>query len=260
MAQPMTPILVRSSSAATTVTSTSSPSRSIRDTPTTPRKSSQLNFTLTSLGESLRETFMSSNKAIPRQSSPKRASLTENHTTTHNKQHVSFASTANEIQELEERPPEKPWRDRPPGPMDTREWRQRGKEMVEYIAEYMDTIENRRVTPNIEPGYLKPLLPESAPFKPEKWDHIIEDVEKYIMPGVTHWQHPRFHAYFPAGNAYPSILADMLSDAVGCIGFSWAASPACTELEVIMLDWVGKYSNLLIRRLKCYPLVHLFPI
>jgi aromatic-L-amino-acid decarboxylase len=201
---------------------------------------------------------MSSNKAIPRQSSPKRTSLTENHTPTHNKQHVSFASTTNKIEER--RPPEKPWRDRPPGPMGTPEWRQRGKDMVEYIAEYMDTIGKRRVTPNIEPGYLKPLLPESAPFKPEKWDQIMEDVEKYIMPGVTHWQHPRFHAYFPAGNAYPSILADMLSDAVGCIGFSWAASPACTELEVIMLDWVGKYSNPLTKQLKCYPFVHLFSI
>ncbi|KAJ8972567.1 hypothetical protein NQ317_017917, partial [Molorchus minor] len=60
------------------------------------------------------------------------------------------------------------------------------------------------------------------------------------MPGVTHWQHPRFHAYFPSGNSFPSILGDMLSDAIGCIGFSWAASPACTELETIVLDWLGK--------------------
>ena len=60
------------------------------------------------------------------------------------------------------------------------------------------------------------------------------------MPGVTHWQHPRFHAYFPAGNSFPSILGDMLGDGIGCIGFSWAASPACTELETIVLDWLGK--------------------
>ena len=61
---------------------------------------------------------------------------------------------------------------------------------------------------------------------------------------VTHWQHPRFHAYFPAGNSYPSILGDMLGDAIGCVGFSWAASPACTELETIVLDWLGKMINL----------------
>ncbi|KAL1463194.1 hypothetical protein WDU94_014971 [Cyamophila willieti] len=68
----------------------------------------------------------------------------------------------------------------------------------------------------------------------------MKDVEEKIMPGVTHWQHPRFHAYFPSGNSYPSLLADMLSDAIGCIGFSWAASPSCTELETIVLDWLGK--------------------
>lgn len=79
-----------------------------------------------------------------------------------------------------------------------------------------------------------------APQEPEDWDQIMLDVEDKIMPGVTHWQHPRFHAYFPAGNSFPSILGDMLGDGIGCIGFSWAASPACTELETIVLDWLGK--------------------
>ncbi|KAH7957123.1 hypothetical protein HPB52_015583 [Rhipicephalus sanguineus] len=128
--------------------------------------------------------------------------------------------------------------------MDSVEFRRRGQEMVEYIARYMETIGDRRVTPQCEPGYLKELLPERAPEQPEDWDKIMADVERFIMPGVTHWQHPHFHAYFPAGNSYPSILADMLSDGIGCVGFSWAASPACTELEVIMLDWVGKMINL----------------
>ncbi len=64
------------------------------------------------------------------------------------------------------------------------------------------------------------------------------------MPGVTHWQHPAFHAYFPAGNSYPSILGDMLSSGLGIIGFSWASSPACTELETIVLHWLGKMSGL----------------
>ncbi|XP_014291341.1 aromatic-L-amino-acid decarboxylase [Halyomorpha halys] len=124
--------------------------------------------------------------------------------------------------------------------MDREEFRLRGKEMVDYMCEYMSTIEERRVTPSVEPGYLRPLLPSSAPIEPESWDTIMLDIEKYIMPGVTHWQHPRFHAYFPSGNSYPSILGDMLSDIIGCIGFSWAASPACTELETIVLDWLGK--------------------
>ena len=105
--------------------------------------------------------------------------------------------------------------------MDSNEWRRRGKEMVDFIADYLDTIGSRRVTPKVEPGYLKKLLPDSAPFKSESWDSIMDDFESKIMPGVVHWQHPRFHAYFPAGNAYPSILADMVTDGIGCIGFSW---------------------------------------
>ncbi|KAJ8941390.1 hypothetical protein NQ318_011827 [Aromia moschata] len=124
--------------------------------------------------------------------------------------------------------------------MDCDEFRCRGKEMIEYICNYLENIESRRVTPNIEPGYLRKVLPEEAPENPEDWDNIMTDVESKIMPGVTHWQHPRFHAYFPSGNSFPSILGDMLSDAIGCIGFSWAASPACTELEAIVLDWLGK--------------------
>ena len=71
----------------------------------------------------------------------------------------------------------------------------------------------------------------------------LNDLHDYgvLLLQMTHWQHPRFHAYFPAGNSYPSILGDMLSDAIGCVGFSWAASPACTELEAIVLDWLGNY-------------------
>ncbi|CAG0896050.1 unnamed protein product [Darwinula stevensoni] len=124
--------------------------------------------------------------------------------------------------------------------MNEAEFRKRGKEMVDYIASYMACIGSRRVTPAIEPGYLRALIPSRPPERAEPWEQIMDDVEKKILIGVTHWQHPRFHAYFPAGNSYPSILADMLSDGIGCVGFSWAASPACTELETIVLDWVGR--------------------
>jgi len=116
--------------------------------------------------------------------------------------------------------------------------------MVDYIVNYLEDIETRRVTPAIEPGYLSHLIPDSPPQKSEPWENIMQDVEDKIMVGMTHWQHPRFHAYFPAGNSYPSILADMLSDAIGCVGFSWAAGPACTELETIVLDWLGKMIGL----------------
>jgi len=128
--------------------------------------------------------------------------------------------------------------------MDVKEFRQRGREMVDYIAEYMETVSDRRVTPDVEPGYLRDLIPQTAPAEGESWEQIMGDVETKIMPGVTHWQHPRFHAYFPSGNSFPSILGDMLSDGIGCIGFSWAASPVCTELETIVLDWLGRMIGL----------------
>ena len=111
----------------------------------------------------------------------------------------------------------------------------------------------RRVTPEVEPGYLGPMLSANAPETGEPWEDIMKDVERTILPGVTHWQHPRFHAYFPAGNSYPSILADLLSTGLGIVGFSWAASPACTELEPIMLDWLGRMMSLPVAFLSVNP-------
>lgn len=110
--------------------------------------------------------------------------------------------------------------------MDAEEFRVRGKEMVDYICTYMNTLRKRRVTPSVEPGYLRNALPSEAPMYPEPWDNVMSDIESKIMPGVTHWQHPHFHAYFPAGNGYPSILGDMLSSGIGCIGFSWVIMPS----------------------------------
>uniref|UniRef100_A0AAY4DMS7 Aromatic-L-amino-acid decarboxylase n=1 Tax=Denticeps clupeoides TaxID=299321 RepID=A0AAY4DMS7_9TELE len=128
--------------------------------------------------------------------------------------------------------------------MDAAEFRRRGKEMVDYIADYMETIERRQVYPDVQPGYLRPLIPEEAPEAPETYEDVVKDIERVIMPGVTHWHSPYFYAYFPTANSYPAMLADMLSGAIGCIGFSWAASPACTELETVMLDWLGKMLKL----------------
>lgn len=116
--------------------------------------------------------------------------------------------------------------------------------MVDYIADYIDGIEGRQVYPDVEPGYLRPLIPTSAPQEPDKYEDIMRDIEKIIMPGVTHWHSPHFFAYFPTASSYPAMLADMLSGAIGCIGFSWAASPACTELETVMMDWLGKMLQL----------------
>lgn len=128
--------------------------------------------------------------------------------------------------------------------MDSEEFRQRGKEMVDFIADYLENIKDRKVTSAVEPGYLKKLVPSNPPQDGEKWPDIMKDIKEKIMPGITHWQHPNFHAYFPAGNSYPSLLGDMLSSGLGINGFSWATSPACTELETIIMNWIGCMSGL----------------
>lgn len=96
-----------------------------------------------------------------------------------------------------------------------------GKEMVDYIADYLENIRSRRVYPMVSPGYLRSMLPPSAPLEGESWENIFGDVEKCIMPGVTHWQSPHMHAYFPALNSPASLLGDMLADAINCLGFTW---------------------------------------
>ncbi|XP_074841579.1 aromatic-L-amino-acid decarboxylase [Carettochelys insculpta] len=128
--------------------------------------------------------------------------------------------------------------------MDAAEFRKRGKEMVDYIADYYEQLENRQVYPDVEPGYLRPLIPDAAPQEPESFEDVLKDIGRIIMPGVTHWHSPYFFAYFPTASSFPGLLADMLSGGIGCVGFSWAASPACTELETVMLDWLGKMINL----------------
>ncbi|XP_025833648.1 aromatic-L-amino-acid decarboxylase isoform X2 [Agrilus planipennis] len=128
--------------------------------------------------------------------------------------------------------------------MEASEFKDFAKAMIDYAADYLENIRDRRVLPTVEPGYLRPLIPDGPPSTPEKWQDVLNDVERVIMPGVTHWHSPRFHAYFPTANSYPAIVADILSGAIACIGFTWIASPACTELEVVMLDWLGKMLDL----------------
>ncbi|KAG7201287.1 hypothetical protein KM043_004065 [Ampulex compressa] len=130
------------------------------------------------------------------------------------------------------------------GSMNLEEYRKHGKEMVDYIADYLENIRSRRVYPAVSPGYLRNVLPASAPVDGEAWDDIFADIERCIMPGVTHWQSPHMHAYFPALNSPASMLADMLADAINCLGFTWASSPACTELETIVMNWLGKMIGL----------------
>ena len=118
------------------------------------------------------------------------------------------------------------------------EFRRHGHEVVDWIADYYAGIESYPVLSRVEPGQLRASLPSHPPAKGEPFDTILGDVEKLILPGITHWQSPNFFAFFPANASGPAILGDLLSSGFGVQGMLWATSPACTELETHVLDWL----------------------
>jgi histidine decarboxylase len=113
--------------------------------------------------------------------------------------------------------------------------------MVDYIADYLENIRERRVFPNVQPGYLRLLLPEAAPLDGEDWPAIFMDIERAIMPGITHWQSPHMHAYFPALNSFPSLLGDMLADAINCLGFTWVGANYSLKRRILFSTFSSSY-------------------
>src|SRR5262249_49057131 len=118
------------------------------------------------------------------------------------------------------------------------EFRKHGKELVDWIADYFAHIEKLPVLSQVDPGGLRAALPAHPPQQGESFDAVMADFERLILPGITHWQSPNFFAYFPSNNSFPSILGEMLSAGLGVQGMLWATSPACTELETHVLDWL----------------------
>ncbi|KAM3326030.1 tyrosine decarboxylase 2 isoform X1 [Capsicum chacoense] len=125
-------------------------------------------------------------------------------------------------------------------PMDAEQLREYGHKMVDFIADYYKNIETLPVLSQVEPGYLRKLLPETAPAHSETLQNVLEDVQTKILPGVTHWQSPDYFAYFPSNSSVAGFLGEMLSAGINMVGFSWITSPAATELEMIVLDWLAK--------------------
>ena len=115
---------------------------------------------------------------------------------------------------------------------------------AQEIEQYYSNMSSRNVLPSISPGYLRKLLPTSAPEHGEAWEDIQQDIERTIMPGVTHWQHPKFMAFFPATTSYPSMLGEMWSSALSSPAFNWICSPVVTELETVVLDWFAEIVGL----------------
>ncbi|KAH6668578.1 pyridoxal phosphate-dependent transferase [Plectosphaerella plurivora] len=124
--------------------------------------------------------------------------------------------------------------------MDSNQFKEAAKASIDDIAAYYDTIEDRKVLPDVQPGYLRALLPSTAPEDPEPWSAIHSDVTSKILPGITHWQSPNFMAFFPCSGSYPAMVAELYSNAFNGAHFNWICSPAVTELETIVLDWLAK--------------------
>jgi aromatic-L-amino-acid decarboxylase len=122
--------------------------------------------------------------------------------------------------------------------MTPEEFRRQGHAAVDWIARYMEEIESRPVLSQVRPGEVRAQLPAHPPAEGESFDDVLRDLDEIILPGVTHWQSPGFFAYFPANASGPAILGDLISSGLGVQGMLWATSPACTELETHVLDWL----------------------
>jgi aromatic-L-amino-acid decarboxylase len=132
----------------------------------------------------------------------------------------------------------------PTGDMPVEDFRAYGHQLVDWIADYFDRPEATRVTPNVEPGFLKAVLPDSAPSDGEDMANILADVDRFIMPGMTHWNHPAFHAYFNSSGSGPGVLGELLGSAFNVNCMLWESCPAATELEEVTLGWLRKLLGL----------------
>jgi aromatic-L-amino-acid decarboxylase len=122
--------------------------------------------------------------------------------------------------------------------MTPEEFRRHGRAVVDWIADYYQRVESLPVLAQVEPGQIRAALPSEPPVHGEDFGTVLNDVGELILPGVTHWQSPNFFAFFPANTSGPSLLGELLSAGLGVQGMLWATSPACTELETHVLDWL----------------------
>ncbi len=128
--------------------------------------------------------------------------------------------------------------------MTPEQFRENGYRVIDWIADYYEQIENFPVLSQAEPGALRAALPAAPPEHGESFDAVLRDMSDLILPGITHWQHPSFFAYFPANATGPAILGDLLASGLGVQGMLWATSPAATELETHVLDWLAELLDL----------------
>ena len=123
--------------------------------------------------------------------------------------------------------------------MNAKEFRIHAHNVVDWMADYLENIEKYPVKSYVKPGEISSQIPDTPPQKGEDMQQIINDMDKAIMPGITHWQSPNFFAYFPANSSYPSLLAEMVTACLGAQCMIWETSPAAAELEEKMMTWLA---------------------
>ena len=124
------------------------------------------------------------------------------------------------------------------------EFREHGHALIDWIATYLEGVEQYPVASSVQPGEVRAALPEHPPAAAEPFGEVLADLDRVVMPGITHWQHPSFMAFFPANITYPAILGELAAAGLGVQGMSWVTSPACTEVETLMMDWMQELLGL----------------
>jgi aromatic-L-amino-acid decarboxylase len=128
--------------------------------------------------------------------------------------------------------------------MNPDDFRRHGHELVDWMADYIRDVAQLPVTPSVRPGDILRQLPASPPHDGEPFEQLFQDFKDIIVPGMTHWNHPGWFAYFPGNNSPPSVLAEMLTATLGAQCMSWATSPAATELEQVTMEWLRRMLGL----------------
>ncbi|WP_428263489.1 pyridoxal phosphate-dependent decarboxylase family protein [Haliangium sp.] len=128
--------------------------------------------------------------------------------------------------------------DKPRFHMSPEAFRRHGREVVDWIADYMERVAELPVSAQVAPGEVMARLPKHAPERGEPFEAMLRDLDQVVVPGLMHWQHPSFFGYFPCNTSGPSILGDLLASGLGVQGMLWQTSPACTEVETRVLDWL----------------------
>ena len=122
--------------------------------------------------------------------------------------------------------------------MTPEEVRRHGHEVVEWVAAYMERVAELPIASTVQPGEIRARLPAAAPEEPEPFEDLMRDLDEVVLPGITHWQAPGWFAYFPANASPPAMLAELVSAGLGAQGMLWSTSPALTEIEAHVLDWL----------------------